>query len=193
MQNDKVSFDPGFFRHTFAFPPEIVDIISSISSIKQMHTRKFEFQKLEVRLLPIIKSSAAVYLGCTLWGCYLHFSYPHSEITGNIMKDAEENTDKAGEIELILATIEQLHRASKYYLNRPFRIDDKITNYFRDYRNFAELNNNFAQIAYTSDIKIPDNYLYFKNYSIEQLDELKDKIYKIIESDKITDILDLVD
>ena len=192
-KDEKVNFDPGFHKFSLKFPDEIPLILEELAKLKQPHQRKFEFQKLEAQVVPMIKTCAALYLGCILWGCYLHYRYRDDsrEIQGNPAKEADINPDYKTEIEFILGNIEKLDKASVYYLKRPFRIDKKLVDYFKVYGEFVEINNEFTELDITADIKIPASFTYFKDYTNVKLDELKQKIDEIIETGRIEKILEL--
>ncbi len=192
-EDEKVSFDPGFSEFSIRFPVEIPQILSEIAELKSLHRKKFEFQRIEARLIPIIKSSAYIYLGCILWGSYLHYRYRENprEITGNIAKETEAPPDYVKEMDFVLNALEELDGASKYYLRRPSGIGSNINGYFRAYREFVDLNNGFTTMETTSDIKIPEGFRYFESYTDEALEELREKIYKIINSGKIESLAGL--
>ncbi|OGI02558.1 MAG: hypothetical protein A2Y25_09630 [Candidatus Melainabacteria bacterium GWF2_37_15] len=192
-KEEKVNFDPGFYKFSLKFPDEIPHILEELAKLKQPHQKKFEFQKLEAQVVPMIKTCAALYLGCILWGCYLYYKYKDNtkEIQDNPAKEADINPVFKEEIDFILANLEKLDKASVYYLNRPFRIDKRMIDYFKDYREFVELNNSFRELDTTADIKIPASFAYFKDYTPEKLDELKQKIDEIIETGRVEKILEL--
>lgn len=187
---DKVPFDPGFSKFSVNFAREAVDILDQISALKQPHQRKFQFQRLESYVLPKIKTSASVYLGCILWGCYLHYRYSNDnrEISGNVIREMETRPDIAGEIDFITEVLQKINKSSEYYLKRPLKLDNDLIGVFEDYRAFAELNNSFWELTATDQIKIPEKFKKFADYSVEQLEELKTNIRGIIDSGKIEEL-----
>ena len=137
--DDKVTFDPGFSQFSVKIPPEIHLILDKIKNLKQLHQKKFEFQKLEMQLIPLIKICASIYLGCLLWGSYLYYRYKDNpkEIYGNSVKESGSENDCAKEIDFILEIIDKMDKAGNYYLKRPFKIDKNLIVYFKTYREFA--------------------------------------------------------
>jgi len=198
MQIDnKVPFDPGFSEFSVNVPDEAMLILDEISKLKQLHKKKYEFQKLEINLTPLIKNCAAIYLGCILWGSYLHNRYKADpkEISGNVIKEMSEdqrgNIDYDGEINLIIELINRLDRDSKYYLKKPGKISRDVISYLEAYREFCRLNKNFTELNCTDGIKLPETTAHFENYDEQKLDELKDLIENIINSKKIENLLEI--
>ena len=198
MQNsDKVPFDPGFSEFSVKIPVEAPLVLDQIAKLKQPHQKKFEFQKFEMQLTPVIKNCVAVYLGCILWGSYLYHRYKEEpkEIYGNIIKELPEEQrekfDYSGEIEFVIGFIEKINKASNYYLRKPSRIRENLITYCQSYKEFLELNNNFKCLDKTNEIRLPAVVSHFENYDVSKLEELKTKIEEIINSDKIDRILEL--
>lgn len=198
-EQQKVNFDPGFYKFSLAFPEGIPDMLEEIASLKQPHQKKFQFQRVESYIVPFIKNTAYIYLGCILWGSYLHYRHRDNPavITGNVMKEIEipEGQEKdfnyAADVDYALFSIEKLDKASVYYLKRPLNFDKKLKEFLRAYREFILLNGGFRQLNTTDEIKIPDSFSFFSDYTSQQLDELKDNIYKTIESGRLDGLVRL--
>ncbi len=187
MPEEKVKFDPGFSKFSAPFPQDIPEYLEQIAQLPQPHQKKFNFQKLETQAVAMIKKSAYVYLGCMLWGSYIHYRYKDDprEISGNVIKESNAEVDYVREMDEALLAVEKMDKASKYYLRRPMRLDRQFVEYLEAYREFVALNNSFLDMETTADIKIPEKFRYLGEYSAEQLDELRDGIYKVIESDSV--------
>ena len=194
---EKVPFDPGFSKFATVFPREICDYMDEISLMKQNHQKKFAFARMENHVVSIINILASFYLGCIFWGGYLFWKYKDNirEIDGNpafLLSDDEINNLKYDdEIDFIINFLDKFEKNSKYYLHRPSRINPEYIKYFKNYKQFASLNNNFKTLKYTNEIQLPDIIAHFENFSEEKLDELKQRIDEIINSDNIQDILSL--
>lgn len=192
-----VPFDPGFSQVAEAFPKEAFDYLNEIGSLKQNHQKKFAFSNLETQIVPIIKLSAAFYLGCILWGSYLFWKHKNNakEIQGNpVFELSEEEKDKISynnEVDFILEFIDKFEKSAKFYMKRSSRINPVYLKYFEVYKQFVNLNNNFTNLKFTNEIKLPSDVEHFGNFSEQKLDELKQKIYEIINSGNIESILDL--
>jgi len=194
MHEDKVKFDPGFSKFSSHFPQELPQILDEIAGLPQPHQKKFQFQRIEAQAVSMIKTSVYVYLGCVLWGSYLLYRHKDDprEITGNIIKEFDGDIDYVKEIDNALASIEKLDRASMYYLRRPTRIEKHLIGYLKIYREFVLLNNSFLKLETTADIIIPENFRHFAEYSPEKLDELRDGIYKVIETGELEKLAALI-
>lgn len=192
-----VPFDPGFSKISFSFIENISAATQDYNQLKANHQKKFWLMKFEPTIIDFINKSSAFYLGCILWGSFIHYRFIKTpkEISGNnalklSAKELEE-IDCAIEAKSILHYIENLNRDCKYFLKRSSKVDNFIIKVLNNYIEFAKINNNFINVKNTNDVKIPKDFDYFKDFSNEQLDELCEKIYNIISSNKIEKLLEL--
>lgn len=194
---DSVPFDPGYWKISFSFVEQISYLTGNYNQIKNLNQKKFQLSKFESGILNIINKSTAFYLGCMLWGGFLHecFRDMPKEISGNITKNMSETEiqelDCSAEAKLILQYIQNFDKDCKYFLKRPAKISNFLTEVLNSYIDFAQLNNNFVNVNYTNDIKLPKALGHFKDLSNEQLDVLYEKINIAIDSNKIETLLDL--
>ena len=192
-----VPFDPGYSPLSFSFIENISYITQEYNQIKAIHQKKFKLSQLEPKILELINKSTAFYLGCLLWGGFLHCRFKDSpkEISGNhtLKLDSEEakNLDCAEETKFTLKYIESFDKDCKYFLKRGAKVSDLIIEILKNYNEFTELNNNFINVRKTSDIKIPKSFSHFDKLTNEQLDELHSKIIDVINSGKIEGLLDI--
>ena len=193
----KVPFDPGFSEFTTSFPKESYDYLDEIAGLKQNHQKKFAFIHLENQIVPIIKLCSSFYLSCILWGSYLFWKYKNDvrEIEGNpIFSLSEEDKNELknnNEIDFILEFINKFEKSAKFYLKRSSRINSEYIKYFEAYKQFLKLNDDFINLKFTNEIKLPAEVAHFENFSEQKLDELKQKLDEIINSGKLENILNL--
>lgn len=192
---NSVPFDPGYSKISFSFMEGIAYAVKDYPQLKAPHQKKFRLSQIESSVVDLINKSAAFYLGCLLWGGFLHSRFKDSpkEITGNYAKklssEALKDYDCAEETKLMLAYIESFDKDCKYYLKKPAKISSFTIDILKDYGEFAQLNKNFIDVEKTSDIKLPKSFDHFKKLSNEQLDTLHEKIKEVIESGKIENLL----
>ena len=192
-----VPFDPGFSAISFSFIENMERANQDYSRLKANHQKKFWLTKVESQIVEVINKSSAFYLGCMLWGGFLHYRFKENakEISGNDTADMSEKElqelDCAVEAKAGLQYIERFDRDCKYFLKRPMKLPPIIKEIFESYVEFVQINENFINVTTTSDIKIPKAIEHFKDLSNEQLDALCEKIYSVIESKNILDLLDL--
>lgn len=192
-----VPFDPGFYKVSFSFIENINAANQDYGKLKASHQKKFWLIKFEPAIVDFINKSTAFYLGCLLWGCFIHYRFKNEpkEIEGNNTKNlsekAKEELDCAIEVKAILEYIKSFDRDCKYFLKRPARINNLILEILNNYVEFTQINDNFITIDSTKDIKLPKTFEHFKRLSNEQLDNLCEKIYSIIESKKIDNLLEI--
>lgn len=192
-----VPFDPGYSPLSFSFIENIALANQEYSHLKANHQKKFWLTKFEPVIIEFINKSAAFYLGCLLWGGFISYRFKDTpkEISGNntdnLSEKERKELDCAIEAKAMLEYIESFNKDFKYFFKRPSKIQPQIKEILENYVEFAKINNNFIGINKTSDIKTPKVIDHFKDLSNLQLDELCDKIYAIIESAKIADLLEI--
>lgn len=190
-----VPFDPGFSKISFSFIENIEVAEIEYSRLKANHQRKFWLAKNEQTIVEFIEKSSAFYLGCMLWGGYIHCRFKDSPklIEGNnIEKRSEEELkdfDCAVEAKAMLEYIKRLNRDCKYILNRAAKISPQIAVVLENYVQFASLNINFISITSTEQIKLPELVKSFEELSPEKLDAICEKVYACIDSGKIESLL----
>ena len=196
VQGELVPFDPGFSQFAAAFPKEAFEYLGEIADLKQNHQKKFAFINLENQIVPVIKLCASFYLGCILWGSYLFWKYKSDvrEIEGNPLlstNEKEEEFNYSHEIDFIIKFVEKFEKSAQFYLKRASRINPEYLKYFKSYKQFVELNNNFINLKFTNEIKLPVEVAHFENHSDKKLDELKQKIDELINTGNLENILTL--
>lgn len=199
MNNFEISvpFDPGFSKISFSFTENIQIILQDYARLKASHQKKFWLTKFEPMIVDFINKSSAFYLGCILWGGFIHFRFENEpkEISGNTTDSLNEEElkelDCAIEAKSIIQYIESFNRDCKYFLNRSAKISDFILEILNSYIEFAQINENFVKTKKTNEVKIPKSIAHFKNLSEGKLDDLREKIYAAIESNNIENLLEI--
>lgn len=194
---DTVPFDPGYSKISFSFIENIEIAKKEYGSLKANHQKKFWLTKSEPTLVDFINKSAAFYLGCMLWGSFIHYRFKEEpkEISGNntagLSEEELQELDCAVEVKSILEYIKSLDRDFKYFINRPAKISPIIKEILESYVEFAKINNNFINVNKTDEVKPPKAFAHFKKLTNKQLDSLCGKIYECIESNKIENLLEI--
>ncbi|MFA7658480.1 MAG: hypothetical protein WCY19_03510 [Candidatus Gastranaerophilaceae bacterium] len=195
--NKTVPFDPGYSKTSFSFAEQISCLTGAYNKTKAPHQKKFQLNRLEPLILDLINKSVAFYLGCMLWGGFIHerFKREPKEILGNSTKNLSEKElqeiDCSAEAKFIFQYIESFDRDCKYFLKKPANISAFIPEILRSYVEFANINKNFVNINKTDEIKLPGVLSHFGTLTNNQLDALCEKIYEIIDSGKIETLLEL--
>jgi len=192
-----VPFDPGYSKISFSFGQEISYIMGSYAQLKAPHQKKFQLSKLEPSILELINKSTAFYLGCMFWGGFIHCRFKNepkeimrdSTVTLTEREMAEQ--DCAIEAKLILDFIYNFDKDCKYFLKKPAKVPAFNSEVLNSYIEFAQINQNFAKVKTTADVKLPKAFAHFEKLTNEQLDSLSEKIYEAIELGKIEKLLEL--
>lgn len=192
-----VPFDPGYSKISFSFAEHISYVTSAYNQLKAPHQKKFQLSRIEPSILGLINKSTAFYLGCMLWGGFVHsrFKNEPKELSGNtnigLSEKELQEIDCGAEAKLILQYIESFDKDCKYFLKRPAKISPVLKEILENYIEFASLNNNFINTDKTDKIKLPKALEHFKDLTNEQLDTLCEKIYTTIDAGKIEALLEV--
>ncbi|EKE04285.1 MAG: hypothetical protein ACD_20C00089G0005 [uncultured bacterium] len=190
-----VPFDPGYSQYTLYFPEAILPLVEELARIKAPHQKKFKLSMVEPAIHDLVNNCAGFYLGCILWGGFIHHKFKDDpkEIINNPGDDLTEeelkSRDYNEEINFMLEYFKHLDRDYKYFCKKPFKVDQQILDIFNAYSEFVSLNNNFANIKLTSDVKLPESVKHFDKLSQKKLDTLYKNISEVIESGKLEDLL----
>ena len=194
---DSIPFDPGYSPLSFSFMENIAYITRDYNNLKALPQKKFKLTQLEPSILDLITKSTSFYLGCMLWGGFIHcrFKNEPKEISGNhtlkLSDDDKKALDCAEETKFTLNYIEMFDRDCKYFLKKPAKVSAFIIKILENYNEFAELNENFINVKNTADIKLPKALAHFKNLTNDQLDDLYNKIMAVIDSKKVENLLEI--
>lgn len=181
---DKVPFDLGYSAIYVPIIGDIEAFAQEYSKLKASHQKKFWLVKFEPQVINLIEKNSAFYLGCMLWGGFLHFRFPNKEITGNatanISEEERAKFDCAEEVKIVLNFIKNLDRDFVYLLKRHSKVSKFTREILENYVEFAQQNENFIDTKNTNNIKTPKGVEHFKDLSPEKLDELYAKIKNAI-------------
>jgi len=192
---NSVPFDPGFSTISFSFIGNIEPILAEYSKLKANHQKKFWLVKNEATIVDFISNSAAFYLGCMLWGAFIHYRFKNSpklidgNNTLNLREEDLKDFDCAYEAKVMLEYIKTFNRDCKYFMDRPSKVAENLNEILDDYIDFAKINNNFIGIKRTDEIKIPVKFQKIEKLSDVKLNKLCEEIYTCINSVKISDLL----
>lgn len=192
-----VPFDPGYSQFAIYFPESIQPIMEELVLIKAPHQKKFKLSLYEAAIKKLINNCAAFYLGCILWGAYINHRFKDApkEIINNpaenLSKEEKESRDYTEETTFILEFITLMDKNFKYFVKKPFKIDDLVIEIFEAYKEFVLLNDNFMKIKTTGDIRLPEAVKHFKKFDNKKLDLLHKRIIEVIDSGDIDKLLEI--
>ncbi|OGI05141.1 MAG: hypothetical protein A2104_07435 [Candidatus Melainabacteria bacterium GWF2_32_7] len=190
-----VPFDPGYSQYTIYFPEAILPFVEELAQIKAPHQKKFKLSLSESGIHQLINNCAGFYLGCILWGAFIHHKFKDSpkEVIDNPADDLTEeelkSRDYTEEINFMLEFFKQIDRDYKYFCKKPFKVDEQVINIFNAYNEFVVINDNFLNIKLTSDIKLPKAVEHFDKLDQEKLDTLYKYISDVVDSGNLEDLL----
>lgn len=193
-----VPFDPGYAPMAFSFIERIQTVKDCYAQLESNAQKKAWLPQVEPQIIKLIELHAAFHLGFILWGGFLAYRFKDGpkEISGNTTQGLSQeelvDLDCAVDAKAALEYIKNFDRDCKYFLRHHMKLSPKIKGIYESYIEFAELNNQFVDVKTTDDVKVPKAIEHFKDLSDDQLDELCDKIYEIIEPEEtLLGLLDL--
>jgi len=190
-----VPYDPGYAPYIQDLYTNISVIAEEVAKYKAHNQKKFKFSQFENTILSIIDNNAGFYLGCILWGAYIHYRFKDSpkKITGNpffnLSNENLKEIDLYDDINFSVSYLEKFDKDCKYFLGRTAKTEKRIYEIFNDYREFLLLNGAFVKTENTDDIKIPEKYSFIGQFDNEKLDYIYNSITAAINSGKLEEIL----
>lgn len=184
----KIEFDPGFAPIVIESLGQVGYIYYMFSSIRERKLKKINFASVSAKLEKHLKANVTFYIGCLLWASYIS-QFENYEISGNKLlgEDCKEE-DYTNELDFLIDFIEnQYPRDTKYYQNRIYNPDERYIPILKTYREFLVINKGFCACSNTSDILLPEN---LKKQNKEQLDKIKNIIFKAIEDKDLNTLID---
>lgn len=194
----KVPFDLGISNY---YPSQIgagtISHLESIYKLKSNNQKKYQLTILENSLISPIKTIAAIYYGCVVYGSIIHSKYknPPAIITANPMLNMSESEKKqldlTTETLLVKELYEKMDKAVSFVLKRGSKLPANF-NYCADlYVSFVTINNNFIDIEQTDQLKVPDKLKHFQTYSEDNLETLENRFKDAVDTGNLDIIFDI--
>lgn len=183
----KALFDPGFSKvllSSFSYNVEI--LYMDLNRIKNFGQKKTQFILTFQKGKGLFDVYLGFYLGCMLWGACLK-SMGNEKIEGNpFLNKTYEREQSLDEINYMKDFVKKFDRDAKYYLAKPFKVDENKIRILDLYENFIDANNGFIEVDTTDKIKLVGN---LENLTQEEIKEINSKIEYSINENKIEDLL----
>lgn len=184
-------FDPGFsklFMSSFSYNIELLYI--DLNRVKNFGQKKTQFILTFQKGKSLFDVYLGFYLGCMLWGACLK-SMGSEKIEGNPFIDREyQREDSLEEINYMKDFVKKFDRDSKYYLGKPFKVDENKLKILDLYEEFIDANGGFVNIDTTDKIKLVGK---LGDLTKEQIAEIENKIQEVINANKLEDLLEFCD
>lgn len=184
-------FDPGFsklFMSSFSYNIELLYI--DLNRVKNFGQKKTQFILTFQKGKSLFDVYLGFYLGCMLWGACLK-SMGSEKIEGNPFIDREyQREDSLEEINYMRDFVKKFDRDSKYYLGKPFKVEENKLKILDLYEEFIDANGGFVNIDTTDKIKLVGK---LGDLTKEQIAEIENKIQEVINANKLEDLLEFCD
>lgn len=193
----EVPFDPGYAPHLVPFLPAIIAINAELLPIKNFGQKKLRFKVLSKIGHKAFLSTLGFWVGCILWGGFIKYKFEENPkiISGNgfigLSKKDIGSFAYNEEFEAMKTYIQNYSRDMKYYLSKYISLPKFSDTIVEEYKDFVAINDNFLNSKTTNDIKIPEKFKFLADYSNAKLDELYSQIMEIIESNDLSQFLEL--
>lgn len=183
----KALFDPGFSKvllSSFSYNIEI--LYMDLNRIKNFGQKKKQFILTFQKGKGLFDVYLGFYLGCMLWGACLK-SMIGETIEGNPFLGGEYERERSlEEINYMKEFVKKFDRDAKYYMGKPFTIDEQKLKILDMYEEFIDSNNGFIEVDTTDKIKLVGN---FDKLTQEEISEINSKIEEVINENKIEELL----
>ncbi len=183
----KALFDPGFSKillSSFSYNVELLYL--NLLRIKNFGQKKTQFVLTFQKGKSLFDIYLGFYLGCMLWGACLK-SMGNEKIEGNpFLGKTYEREQSLEEIHYLKDFVKKFDRDAKYYLGKPFVVDEQKLKILDLYEEFIDANEGFTNTDSTDKIQLAGN---LNNVSKEDIEQFKLKIDEVIEKDKLEDLL----
>jgi len=180
-------FDPGFSKlllSSFSYNIELLYL--NLLRIKNFGQKKTQFVLTFQKGKSLFDVYLGFYLGCMLWGACLK-SMGSEKSDGNpFIGKKYEREQSLEEIHYLKEFVKKFDKDSKYYMGKPFKVDENKLKILDLYEEFIDANEGFSQVDTTDKIKLVGN---LNNASTEDIEQFKLKINKAIEENKLEDLL----
>ena len=187
----KALFDPGFSKvllSSFSYNVEI--LYFDLNRVKNFGQKKTQFILTFQKGKSLFDVYLGFYLGCMLWGACLK-SMGNEEIEGNPFLNGEYERDRSlEEINYLRDFVKKFDRDSKYYLAKPFKVDENKLKILDLYEEFIDANNGFIETNTTVKIKLAGK---LNELTKEEIGEINSKIEEVINENKIEELLNFCD
>lgn len=181
--DEGVQFDPGFVAHITAFVPNIDYLYNALEKYKNFGQKKNHFKMVFPKLTLLLDNYVAFYLGCILWASAIK-TLKNKPVLNNFCCGAEYKEDETvAEVDFVKTYLIQFPKDVKYYIGKDYSIDDKKFDITKHYKEFLIANKGFTEVKTTDDIVIPKHFK-----EINDVNRVFDKIEKVIESGKLTEL-----
>ena len=183
----KALFDPGFSKillSSFSYNMEV--LYMDLNRIKNFGQKKTQFIIVFQKGKSLYDVYLGFYLGCMLWGACLK-SMGNEKIEDNPFIGREYQRELSlEEINYLRDFVKKFDRDSKYYLGKPFKVDENKLKILDMYEEFIDANNGFIETDSTDKIKLVGK---LNELTKEEINEINLKIEEVIQKDKLEDLL----
>ncbi len=184
-------FDPGFSKlllSSFSYNIELLYI--DLNRVKNFGQKKTQFILTFQKGKSLFDVYLGFYLGCMLWGACLK-SMGSEKIEGNPFIDREyKREDSLEEINYMKDFVKKFDRDSKYYMGKPFKVDENKLKILDLYEQFIDGNGGFVNIDTTDKIQLVGK---LNELSEQDVKDIYEKIQEVINSNKLEDLLEFCD
>lgn len=184
-------FDPGFSKlllSSFSYNIELLYI--DLNRVKNFGQKKTQFILTFQKGKSLFDVYLGFYLGCMLWGACLK-SMGSEKIEGNPFIDREyKREDSLEEINYMKDFVKRFDRDSKYYLGKPFKVDENKLKVLDLYEQFIDRNGGFVNTDTTDKIQLVGK---LNELSEQDVKDIYEKIQEVINSNKLEDLLEFCD
>lgn len=183
----KALFDPGFSKILLSgFSYNIEILYYNLSRIKNFGQKKNQFILTFQKGKSLFDVYLGFYLGCMLWGACLRAMGSEKLEDNPFLGETYDRNQSLEEVFYMKDFVKKFDRDSKYYLGKPFNVDENKLKILDLYEDFVDINKGFEQVDTTDKIKLVGN---LEKLTKEEIEIINSKIEEVINENKIEELL----
>lgn len=179
-----LEFDPGFAPYLLAFGGGVEYLYMDINRFKNFSQKKVKFMQYHKKMIEMFNNNLGFYVGCLMWAAYIKTQPKQKILSNHCFGQSYEEEKNVAETKFMFQFTELFPKDMKYFLSKPYSIEESIPNLIKVYEEFLILNKGFVESEYNTDIVLPE-FVKTENAEI-----YKEKIDLVLESGDLSKLLE---
>lgn len=154
FKND-IPFDLGLGQHLQDIVEGFEFAYAKLNNIKNFNIKKSQFQSFYPVFIKEINNYINFYIGCLIWAYFIK-QFEDKEILNNPMLNKEVSDENGNYmVDYLINFLSKFEKDVKYYMNKPYKFDQKIYDLLNLYKKFLTENKQFTNTKTSKDLIVP--------------------------------------